>query len=242
MIFFIYMNIALIIAGGLGLRMNQVIPKQFFNIEDKPVIIYTLEVFQKHPEIHEIAVVCLEGWHDILRTYAERFNIKKLKIVVNGGKTGQQSIRNGILELEKNHSLEDLVLIHDAIRPMVSDEIISDSVEKCRLYGSAAAVIPCAEAMLVTDDRIKANKTIERDRLVRTQTPQTFPLGKLLWAHQEAEKRSITNSIASCSLMVELGETIYFSLGSEKNIKLTTTDDIEIFKALLYQTKNTYIK
>jgi 2-C-methyl-D-erythritol 4-phosphate cytidylyltransferase len=231
------MNTALIIAGGVGLRMNNTIPKQFLMIEDKPVIIYTLEAFQRHPEIHEIAVVCLEGWHDILRTYADRFNITKLDSVVDGGKTGQESIKNGVFELQKNHSLEDFIVIHDAIRPMVSEEIISDTISKCALYGSGVAVIPCAEAMLLTDDKIKGDKTIERSKLVRTQTPQTFPLGKLLWAHQEAEKRHITNSIASCSLMVELGETIYFSLGSEKNIKLTTIDDIEILKALLYQPK-----
>jgi 2-C-methyl-D-erythritol 4-phosphate cytidylyltransferase len=233
------MNIALIIAGGVGSRMKQDIPKQFLEIDGKPVIIYTLEVFQKHPEIHEIAVVCLDGWHDILKAYAKQFNITKLKSIVNGGKTGQESIKNGILELKENHSSEDLILVHDAIRPMVSEEIISDSIAKCILYGSAVAVIPCAEAMLLTDDMIKSDKTIERNKLIRTQTPQTFPLGKLLRVHQEAEKRHITNSIASCSLMIELGETIYFSLGSEKNIKLTTTDDIEILKALLYQSKGT---
>jgi 2-C-methyl-D-erythritol 4-phosphate cytidylyltransferase len=231
------MNIALIIAGGVGLRMNQSIPKQFLKIKDKPVIIYTLEVFQKHPEIHEIAVVCLKGWHDILRVYANQFNITKLRSLVDGGETGQESIKNGIFELKKNHSLDDLVLVHDAIRPMVSEEIISDSIAKCTLYGSAVAVIPRAEAMLLTEDRIKGDRTIERSKLVRTQTPQAFSLGKLLWAHQEAKERHITNSIASCSLMVELGETIYFSLGSEKNIKLTTSDDIEILKAMLSQEK-----
>ncbi|GHU75444.1 2-C-methyl-D-erythritol 4-phosphate cytidylyltransferase [Spirochaetia bacterium] len=236
------MNIALIIAGGVGARMNQDVPKQFLNVEDKPVIIYTVEAFQKHPEIQEIAVVCLEGWHEILKAYSKQFNIDKLTVIVNGGATGQESIKNGLYALKDNHDENDIILIHDAIRPMISQEIISDSIAKCRVHGSAVSVIPCAEAMLITDDRIKSNKTFDRNSLIRTQTPQTFTLGKLLWAHREAEKRGITNSVASCSLMIELGETLYFSNGSEKNIKLTTLDDIEIFKALLLQKKASWMK
>ena len=106
------MNIALLIAGGNGVRMNQDIPKQFLNINDKPVIIYTLEAFQKHPEIDEIAVVCLEGWQEILWAYARQFNISKLKWVVDGGLCGQESIRNGVYELEKHYEDDDIVLIH----------------------------------------------------------------------------------------------------------------------------------
>jgi 2-C-methyl-D-erythritol 4-phosphate cytidylyltransferase len=229
------MNIALIIAGGIGIRMNQGIPKQFLNIEDKPIIVYTLKSFQKHPEIHEIVVVCLEGWHEILKAYAKQFNIKKLTTIINGGQTGQESIKNGLMALKSNHAHDDIILIHDAIRPMVSQEIISDAIVKCKLYGSAVAIIPCAEVMLTTEDKISGTGIINRDKLIRTQTPQAFHLGKLLWAHEEAAKRNITNAIASCSLMIELGETVYFSLGSEKNIKITTTEDIDILKALFFQ-------
>lgn len=227
------MNIALVIAGGVGKRTQQEIPKQFLHVEDKPLIIYTLEAFQRHPEIHEIAVVCLEGWHEILRAYAKQFNISKLRVVVNGGAVGQESIKNGLVALKEDHVESDIVLIHDAVRPMVSQEIISDALVKCVQYGSAVSFVPCVEVMLLTDDRLTSGASIDRDWLIRTQTPQTFPLGKLLWAHEEAAKRGITNSIASCSLMTELGETVHFSLGSEKNIKLTTLDDMDIFKAML---------
>jgi 2-C-methyl-D-erythritol 4-phosphate cytidylyltransferase len=226
-------NIALVIAGGVGKRTQQEIPKQFLHVEDKPLIIYTLEAFQRHPEIHEIAVVCLEGWHEILRAYAKQFNISKLRVVVNGGAVGQESIKNGLVALKEDHVESDIVLIHDAVRPMVSQEIISDALVKCVQYGSAVSFVPCVEVMLLTDDRLTSGASIDRDWLIRTQTPQTFPLGKLLWAHEEAAKRGITNSIASCSLMTELGETVHFSLGSEKNIKLTTLDDMDIFKAML---------
>ena len=236
------MNIALLIAGGSGQRMNQDIPKQFINVNDKPVIVYTLEVFQRHPNIDAIGVVCLEGWHEILNAYAKQFNITKLRWIIDGGKNGQESIKNGVYKLKEDCSLDDMILIHDAIRPMVSQEIISDCITKCRKNGSAVTVIPCAEAMLLSEDKVSSNQTILRDRLARTQTPQAFFLKKLIWAHEEAAKRGIENSIATCTLMIELGEKVCFSTGSEKNIKLTTTDDIEIFKALLVSKKDEWLK
>lgn len=227
------MNIALIIAGGVGQRTNQDIPKQFINVNDKPVIIYTLEAFQNHKDIDAIEVVCLDGWHDILSAYAKQFNITKLHKIVSGGENGQASIRNGVYSISESFSEDDIILVHDAIRPMISEEIITDCINTCKEYGSAITSIPCAEAMLYTTDKLKSDKIISRDELLRTQTPQAFSVGRLKAAHEEALKRGITNSVASCTLMIELGEKVYFSKGSEKNIKLTTADDFEIFRALL---------
>lgn len=235
------MNIALIIAGGSGQRMNQDIPKQFLNVYDKPVIIYTLEKFQKHPDIDAIEVVCLDGWHETLAAYCKQFHITKLENIISGGENGQSSIRNGIVDLQKRHEKDDIVLIHDAIRPMVSDEIISDCVHVCKAFGNAISVIPCAEAMLRTTDGISSREQVPRDNLKRTQTPQAACLGSLLQMHQKALERGITNSVATCTLFIELGETLYFSLGSEKNIKLTTPEDIEIFKALLRSEKSAWM-
>lgn len=236
------MNIAMIIAGGSGQRMNQDIPKQFLNVNDKPVIVYTLEAFQRHPNIDAIAIVCLEGWQEILKAYAKQFNITKLNWITEGGENGQASIYSGLKLLKENCNMQDMVLIHDAIRPMVSQEIISDCISKCNLYGSAITVIPCVEAVLYSENHIDSDESIDRSTLMRTQTPQAFYLSKLLWAHEEAKKRGITNSVATCTLMIELGENISFSTGSEKNIKLTTTDDIEIFKALLQSKKDDWLK
>jgi 2-C-methyl-D-erythritol 4-phosphate cytidylyltransferase len=232
----------MLIAGGSGQRMKQDIPKQFINVNDRPVIVYTLEAFQKHPNIDAIAVVCLEGWEEILKAYANQFNITKLKWVFHGGENGQASLRNGIMELAKVAKGKDMVLIHDAIRPMVSQEIISDNISCCMQHGSAITVIPCAEAMLLTSDKESSSESVPREQLARTQTPQAFYLDKLVWAHEEAEKRGINNSIATCTLMIELGKEVYFSTGSEKNLKLTTTDDIEIFKALLHSKKDEWMK
>lgn len=240
------MNIAMLIAGGKGVRTQQDIPKQFLNINDRPVIIYTLQAFQQHPEIDEIAVVCIDGWQQMLWAYAKQFNISKLKWVTEGGENGQSSIRNGITELEKHYSDEDIVLIHDGIRPNVSQEIITECIRTCKEYGSAITVIPCAEAMLLRKDIVhepnSSQKIIQRDSLARTQTPQAFKLGKLKWAHKEALKRGITNSTATCTLMIELGEEVYFCPGSEKNVKITTTEDLEIFKALLSAKKDEWLK
>lgn len=236
------MNIAMIIAGGSGQRMSQDIPKQFINVYDKPVIVYTLEAFQKHPNIDYIEVVCLDGWKEILKAYAKQFNITKLRWITTGGANGQESIKNGIWNIKEDCKEDDLILIHDAIRPMVSQEIISECISKSELNGSAVTVIPCAEAMLRTADRISSKESIPRNELIRTQTPQAFSLGKMIWAHEEAAKRGITNSIATVTLMIELGEKVYFSAGSEKNIKLTTVDDIEIFKALLHSKKDEWLK
>lgn len=238
------MNIAMIIAGGKGVRMNQDIPKQFLNIHDKPVIVYTMQAFQKHPEIDAILVVCLDGWQEILMAYANQFNITKLKWVVSGGENGQESIHNGIMKLSTECAEDDIILVHDGIRPNVSQEIISNCIAECRLHGSAITVIPCAEAMLLREEErgTSARALISRDSLARTQTPQAFTLSKLLWAHEEAAKRRIVNSIASCTLMVELGERVHFCPGSEKNIKITTTEDIEIFKALLMAKKDDWLK
>ena len=227
------MNIALIIAGGRGMRMGQEIPKQFLTVHDKPVIAYTLEAFEKHPDVDVIAVVCVEGWDSILSAYARQYRITKLKHIFPGGENGQGSIRNGVFGLEKLYGKDDIVLIHDAIRPMVSQDIISGCIATTREHGSAIVTVPCQEAMLETEDQLSTHSSYPRENLKRTQTPQGFPLGVICAAHREALEKGITNSVASCTLMVELGRTIWFCAGSEKNIKLTTPDDMEIFKALL---------
>ena len=236
-------NIALIIAGGIGARMHQDIPKQFINVQDKPVIVYTLEAFQQHPNIDAIEVVCLDGWHDILWAYARQFGITKLENIVNGGTTGQESIRNGLYDLTKRyHDDDDIVLIHDAIRPMVSADIISDNIRVCRTFGNATTVIPCTSVMLRTGDSIVSEDQVPRDNLKITQTPQTFYINELIEVHKEAVKRNLEPSIASCALYIEMGKKVYLSAGSEKNIKLTTSEDIEIFSALLNSRRPEWLK
>ena len=226
-------NIALLTAGGTGSRMQNAIPKQFMTVFDKPIIAYTMEKFEQHPSIDAIGIICLEGWQNILESYAKQYGITKLKYIAKSGSVGQESIKNGLMELKKYCSPDDIILVHDGNRPMISRDIISDCIAVTKQKGNAIACIPCQEAMLETFDGETSTTSRPRETLKRTQTPHGFKLQDLLDAHKEAEKAGITNSVASCTLMIELGKTINFSAGSEKNIKLTTQDDLDIFKALL---------
>lgn len=237
------MVIALLTAAGIGTRMGQDIPKQFIHVENKPIIIYTMEAFENHPAIDAIMVVTLPAWADILKVYAKQFNITKLQWVVSGGKTGQDSIKNGLMELKNYISDKDIVLIHDGNRCMVSGEIISDSMATYYERGSAVAAIPCVEAVFRSENNgVSSACAISREALFRTQTPHTYSFSKLLWAHDKAQELEIVNTVATCTLMQMLGETIYFSKGSERNIKITTVDDIAIFEALLHTKKEKWLK
>ena len=235
-------KIAIIIAGGSGKRMGQEIPKQFLNVGEKPVIMYTLEAFQNHPNIDGIIVVCIDGWHDILRAYAKQFNITKLCSIVSGGSSGQESIKNGLDEAKKLYSDEDIVLIHDAIRPMLNEEVISNNIIVCEKNGNATAVVPVTTVVLEKTHKNYSRKVVDRDNLYLTQTPQAFVLKDILDAHREAKEKGITNAVASCSLYVELGRKVYYSAGDETNIKLTRPGDIQIFKALLNTKKSEWMK
>lgn len=222
------MNVAVIIAGGSGARMGQDIPKQFINVYDKPVLLYTLEGFQKHPQIDAIEVVCIDGWHDVLWAYVKQFNITKLKWVVSGGGTGQESIRNGVYNLEGNCADDDIVIIHDGIRPLVDETVLTDVILKAQQYGNAVTSLPYNEQIFVVDDEISTVKYIPRETLRRVSTPQAYTFRKLIWAYKKAfsEKIGIYGSSYTNTMMVELGERLYFAAGSDKNIKLTTKDDL----------------
>ncbi|NBH84651.1 2-C-methyl-D-erythritol 4-phosphate cytidylyltransferase [bacterium C-53] len=236
------MNIALLLAGGSGTRTEQDIPKQFFNVYEKPIIIYTLEAFQRHPDIDGIIVSCLEGWHEILRAYAKEADINKLKWIVGGGENGQASARNALRELQDVCHESDIVVIHDAIRPMVSAEIISDCIVKCRQYGSGLAAMRCQETIIETQDGIKGDKGISRSNIMRVQTPQAYRYRYVMDAHERALQQGITDAVYTNTLMIDLGETLYFSKGSEKNLKITTMEDVEIFKALYRMEKEDWVK
>ena len=237
------MVVALLTAAGTGTRMGQDIPKQFIHVENKPLIIHTLEAFQKHPNVDAIMVVTLPAWMAVLQAYANQFNITKLKWVVPGGETGQESIYNGLMELSKELANEDVVMIHDGNRCLVSSEIISNSLAVFHSHGSAVAAIPCVEAVFRSEDNgLSSTTSIPREQLFRTQTPHTYTLEKLIWAHEEAKKKNIKNTAASCTLMQELGEKVYFSKGSETNLKITTLDDMFIFEALLHTQKDSWLK
>lgn len=235
------MNVAIILAGGHGSRTEQDIPKQFMNVYEKPLIIYTLENFEKHPEIEAILVVCLEGWHEILRAYAKQYHITKLRWIISGGSDGQESTRKGIQALDGICKDDDVVLIHDAIRPFIPQEIITDAIVKCRQKGSGLSAVRCQETIVRTDDGMEGAENIDRKEIMRVQTPQAYPYGKATWAYEEAARRGMKNEVYINTLMLHLGEKVFFSKGTEKNIKITTIDDLELFKALLHMEREDWI-
>ncbi|MBR1521900.1 MAG: 2-C-methyl-D-erythritol 4-phosphate cytidylyltransferase [Bacteroidaceae bacterium] len=239
------MNIALLTAGGTGNRMGQDIPKQFMTIDNKPVIIYTMESFQSHPEIDGIAVICLKGWEVVLQSYANQYNITKLKWIFEGGCSNQDSIHNGLVGLKKSgRKDEDIILVQDGVRPLVSERIISENIATCKKYGYAVTGLTCKEAIMEQVEDTVREIEIPRERLVRTQTPHTYRLGTLLEGHRLAQEKGVENTVASCTLFSAIGiKEQHLVRGSEQNgLKLTSPEDIELFKALLHSSKETWLK
>lgn len=239
-------NIALLTAAGSGTRMGQDIPKQFMTIDDCPVIIYTMLPFQEHPKIDAIAVVCLDGWEKTLKAYANQFGITKLKYIFPGGVSNQDSIHNGLVGLrEAGCSDDDIVLIQDGVRPLVSEDIITKNIDVTNKYGYAITGLKCKEVIMEfrPDNGTLGYMPIPRERLVRTQTPHSYKLGVILDIHKKAEGQGL-DMAASCELSARVGvDDQHLVLGNEKNgLKLTNVEDIELFKALKHVSKYSWLK
>ncbi len=226
------MNIAVLLAAGVDPRFQMDIPKQFVNVYNRPIIVYTLEKFQKHSEIDAIMVVCLPGWENMVSAYAKQFDIDKLKWVIPGGKTGQESSKLAVEKLMEECGKEDIVVLHDAIRPMVSDEIISDSIYTCKRKGMGVAAVISMDNVMMTNDGITGNRTISRYAFRRIQTPQTYYLGELWEAHWEALEKGICDENDTNNMISRLGRDVTLSKGSDTNLKINTVEDVEMFKAL----------
>lgn len=229
------MNVAIIIAGGVGSRMGQEIPKQFINVGEKPVIVYTLEAFQEHPLVDAIEVVCLAGWEQVLRAYARQYKIDKLKWVVKGGASGQESIRNGVYNFEGVLAEDDICIVHDGVRPMLDPEVITDVVRVAKERGNAVTSMPYNEQIFLVDKKDSATTTqyIPREMLRRVSTPQAYRFGLLDSKYHEAFEKGvgIDGSNYTNTMMVQLGVRLNFAVGSDRNIKLTTPENLEFFRA-----------
>lgn len=228
------MNVAIIIAGGVGSRMGQEIPKQFINVGEKAVIVYTLEAFQEHPLVDAIEVVCLAGWEQVLRAYARQYKIDKLKWVVKGGASGQESIRNGVYNFEGVLAEDDICIVHDGVRPMLDPEVITDVVRVAKERGNAVTSMPYNEQIFLVDKKDSATTTqyIPRETLRRVSTPQAYRFGLLDSKYHEAFEKGvgIDGSNYTNTMMVQLGVRLNFAVGSDRNIKLTTPENLEFFR------------
>ena len=239
------MNITLIFAGGTGVRMNSVAkPKQFLELHGKAIIIYTLEIFERHPDIDAIAVVCLEGWEDYLTSLIEKAGIKKVRWIVKGGASGQMSIYNGLSAIYGDASVprDSIVLIHDGVRPLVTEQLITDNIESVKKYDSAVTVTPAIETVINIDPGNEAVvDVLDRNVCRLAKAPQSFILSDIMTAHKQALHDGRTDFIDSATLMKHYGHSIHTVAGTVENIKITTPLDFYIFRAIMDIKENAQI-
>lgn len=210
-------------------------PKQFLEVDGKPVLAYTLESFQRHKDIDAIEVVCIDGWQDRVRGYVTKYGMTKLQWIATGGGSAQESIRNGLSFLEDKCSQDDIVIVHDGIRPLVDEFVLSDVIQVCRLHGNAVTAMPYNEQIFVASDSDSTMAYVPRETIRRVSTPQAYRYGELSDAYRRAFETGVGIGPSSYAntMMVDLGHRLWFAAGSDKNIKLTTKDDLELFKGYL---------
>ncbi|MDE6433923.1 MAG: 2-C-methyl-D-erythritol 4-phosphate cytidylyltransferase [Lachnospiraceae bacterium] len=237
------MNIGVIFAGGIGQRMKTTKrPKQFLEMHGKPIIIYTLEIFENHPEIDAIVVACVEDWIPYLNELLERFRITKVKKVVPGGETGQMSIYNGLAAAKEIAGEEkSIVLIHDGVRPLINETVITDNIESVKENGSAITSAIVKETIMVVKDDNSIDYVPDRAHSRVAKAPQSFWLHEILEVHHRAQQEGIKDFIDSCTMMKFYGHNLFLIDGPYENIKITTPDDFYTMRALLDAQENAQI-
>ena len=236
------MNIAVIFAGGSGKRMHtKSRPKQFLEYQGKPIIIYTLELFDNHPMIDGIVVACVEEWIPFLEKMLKKFEINKVKKIVAGGETGQDSIYNGLTAVEEFvNGQNDIVLIHDGVRPLITEQTISDNIDTVHKEGSCITCVPATETFVVTQPDGSLEIPTRADSLI-ARAPQSFYLKDILSAHRQAREDNRHDFIDSCSMMHYYGYRLGRVIGPMENIKITTPTDYFVFKAMVEVHENQQI-
>ena len=232
------MNIAIIFAGGTGQRLKNgedTTPKQFLKIHNKPIIVYTLELFQQHPEIDKIYISIHPDYYEYMQKLVKLYMINKVAGIVNGGKTGQDSIYNALKLAQKENSPESLVLIHDGVRPNITPEVISENIKCAKENGNAITCTSCFETILISENHKNPKHVPYRKNTYAAQAPQTFHLGEIIDAHEQTRKINpdYTDIVDSCTLFKSLNRETYMVSGNRGNIKITTIEDLYILRALI---------
>lgn len=234
------MNIAMIFAGGSGIRMGAGVPKQFLEINGKPVVIHTLELFQYHSMIDKIYVSVLREYIDYMKALIEEYRITKVEAVVPGGETAQDSIYNVLLKASQENPADSVVLLHDGVRPYVSSDVISDNIRAVEEYGSAITSTPGYETVVLSPDGTQVDQVPLRKQTYTAQAPQSFRLGDILEAHNQIRVTPgrYDNMVDACTIMTALGKKVHLVMGNRGNIKVTTPEDVYIFRGLLQYKEN----
>lgn len=227
-------NYAVILAGGIGSRMGNVDrPKQFIEVYGKPVIAYTLETFSMHSEIDKIIIVTLKEWHDDVKAIVRKFEISKVATIIEGGDTRQQSVYAAVQHLQDEAQVDDIIIVHDAVRPLISQKIISNNIEVAKEWGAVDTVIPSADTVVYSLDKDEIKDIPDRECFFLGQTPQSFKYSVLSAAHEHFIANGQLETTDDCKLVLLMEQPVKLTEGDKLNFKITTFEDLTLFKALL---------
>lgn len=226
-------NIAIILAGGIGSRVGGPLPKQFLIVKNKPIIIHTIENFEKNESVDSVLVVCEKNWIDYLSNLIKQYGLKKVNWIIEGGSTGHDSTRNGVFFLKDKIANDDFIIIHDAARPILPQAAINNMLEVAHEKGNASLAIPCYETAIFTNDHQSGTEDLDRNSFMRIQTPQAYEYGPMLSLYEKAESENKHDFIYADLVLIHYGERVYFSKGFTNNIKITKKEDLALCDALM---------
>ena len=226
-------NYVILLAGGIGRRMHSEIPKQFIEVSGKPIIVYSIENFQRNPLIEKIVVVCVKDWIEHLKGLVKKYSLSKVEWIIEGGSTGHDSIRNGVFFLKDIISPNDFIVIHDAVRPILPQKAINEVIYVAHEKGNASSSIACHPPIVFTEDFKSGISDIDRDHVMLTASPQAYRFSLALKCYEQAEAENRHDFTFTSSLLIHCGERVYFAKGTTSNIKVTQKEDIALFEALL---------
>lgn len=234
------MNIAIIFAGGSGVRMGSGIPKQFLEINGKPILIYSIQLFQYHELIDKIYISVLEDYVPYVQELIIDYRLDKVVSIIPGGDTAQDSIYNALKEAERTNAEDSIVLLHDGVRPFVDYDVITQNIESVKKYGNAITCIPCNETILVSKDAENVESVPYRKETFSAQAPQSFYLKDIIQAHDQIRNTPTRyqNMVDACTILKSLQKKIHMVMGNHGNIKVTTPEDVYYFRALLQFKEN----
>ena len=226
-------NYVILLAGGVGKRMQSEIPKQFLEVEGKPIIVYTIENFQRNEQVEKIVVVCVKDWIEHLRNLIQKYSLTKVEWITVGGDTGHDSIRNGVFFLKDKIEPDDFIIVHDAVRPILPQKAIDEVIRVAHENGNASSSIACHPPIVYTEDFKSGIKDVDREHVMLTASPQMFRYDLALKCYEKAEQENKHNFTFTSSLLIHYGERVYFAKGTTSNIKVTQKEDLALFGALL---------